>query len=200
MRWHAIFDYIGLKISHHRLEHKFAFYHTDAKNKYIENYFSPSHSPRPYTALHVEDLAQVCEAQRRNSLLQLHLFLLTIAIVPYGLIYCTEYSYMYTEVEQEYILYLLEQQGQPTLISFYTSAGYTEYHGEEHILRGRGLLVTELQFNDRGHQHPLKSTYLVQTGSNPRSYDGYDDAARLISMKELRRWYWHEKLEFWISL
>ena len=123
-----------------------------------------------------------------------------MAIVPYGLIYCTEYSYMYTEVEQEYILYLLEQQGQPTLISFYSSAGFTEYHGEEHISRVRGLLVTELQFNDRGHQHPLKSTYLVQSGINPRSYDGFDDAARLISMKELRRWYWHEKLEFWISL
>ena len=45
MRWHAIFDYIGLKISHHRLEHKFAFYHTDAKKIYIENYLSPSPSP-----------------------------------------------------------------------------------------------------------------------------------------------------------
>ena len=142
----------------------------------------------------------MCEAQHRNSLLQLHLFLLTMAIVPYALTYCTEYSYMYEESGQEYVLYLLEQHGQPTLISFHSSAGLTEYHGEVWHKKPRGVRVLELQFNDRGHQHPLKSTYLVQAGINPRSYDGYDDAARLISMKELRRWYWHEKLEFWISL
>ena len=142
----------------------------------------------------------MCEAQHRNSLLQLHLFLLTMAIVPYALTYCTEYSYMYEESGQEYVLYLLEQHGQPTLISFYSSAGITEYHGEEYISRVHGLLVTELRFNHRGYMHPLKSTYLVQAGSNPRSYDGFDSAARLISMQELRRWYWHEKLELWISL
>ena len=83
----------------------------------------------------------MCEAQRLNSLLQLHLFLLTMAIVPYALTYCTEHTYMYKESGQEYVFYLLEQHGQPTLISFYSSAGITEHHGEVRRKKTRGVRV-----------------------------------------------------------
>ena len=222
MRWHAIFDYIGLKISHHRLEHKFAFYHTDAKKNIHRKLFialplppgawawpsphcsSPSALHRinsPYDATwHVEDLAQVCEAQRRSSLMQVHLFFWIMAMLPFGLLYCTKYSYMYKESGEECTLWLLEQHGHHTLISFYSPGDITEFHGEERSSRVCGDLVTELRFNYRGHVHSLQTSYLVQVGINPRSFDGFDSAARLISMQELRRYYWHEKLEFWIRL
>ena len=98
-------------------------------------------------------------------------------IVPYASTYCTAYSYMNEEYGQQCILYLLEMHGQPPSISFSSPSGTTEWHGTVVQLE-RNML--ELRFNHRGPRHPLKHAMLLQTGTIPRSYDGFDYRARHI--------------------
>ena len=120
-----------------------------------------------------------------------------MAIVPYASTYCTAYSYMNEEYGQQCILYLLEVHGQPPLICFSSPSGTTAWHGTVVHLQWDML---ELRFNYRGPRHPLKHAMLFQTGSNPRSYNGFDYLARRIVMQETKRWYWHFDLERWIGL